>query len=297
MILPPIRTLAGRMRPAKLNRPDANRTTRPRGGGELLLAGCVVSNRRTRARAGETARLGFVWRCDAAAPALARGRRDGVRLNQVLLNAAPALARGRRNRPAATRPRRPPHPRSRGGRQARWSTRPTCWAVAPALARGRRTDWLGSLDNAMPHPSAEGARSTVRRSCSRRPTVLFVGAWLPTPCARAEGPAPAAGKRPHRFPPPRPRGGGCSRSSACRIAAPPTPTRRGPTSELLYSVAIKPSCARAERGWATDFRVFGGSPPPCIRAEERLSIFTVMQCPPPHPRPRGGGVSCASPIP
>ena len=44
------------MRPAKLNRPDADRTTRPRGEGELLLAGCVVSYRCTRARAGETRR-------------------------------------------------------------------------------------------------------------------------------------------------------------------------------------------------------------------------------------------------
>ena len=82
MILPPIRTLAGRMRPAKLNRPDADRTTRPRGGGELLLAGCVVSNRRTRARAGETnAGIGIIQRRaphprsrggDQAAPFLSR---------------------------------------------------------------------------------------------------------------------------------------------------------------------------------------------------------------------------------
>ena len=135
MILPPIRTLAGRMRPAKLNRPDADRTSRPRGGGELLLAGCVVSNRRTRARAGETRRR-------APQPGAAQ-RRTRARAGETKPSsgytasptAAPALARGR---------------------QARWSTRPACWAAAPALARGRRTDWLGSLDNAMPPPQRGG---------------------------------------------------------------------------------------------------------------------------------------------
>ena len=169
MILPPIRTLAGRMRPAKLNRPDADRTTRPRGEGRT--AACGLRGKQP------------------PHPALARGRRPLCLMRQMLRRAAPALARGRQARwstrptcwaaaPALARGRRTdwlgsldnamPPPQRGGGpiyRQTLMFPPPhrfVRWCVAPHPLRsrggGQRRQQVSVLIDSHPRAHAEGAK-------------------------------------------------------------------------------------------------------------------------------------------